>query len=135
MDELIEQVVCNKEKKLLELWSYLGLMPKNLPKTYYGEVKKVFDMKYLVVHPANQRKGIARALAERSRVEAMNNDFKFIRIECTSAYSARLANDLGMKLVYQLRYDDYKDEKGNPVFVNPAVAPHTSVWIYMQKLD
>lgn len=133
LDTKLSELVDEKEKNLVEFWSHIGAEPKNLPKSYFGEEKKIVEIRYVVVHPQHQRMGIARELLERTRQEVVNNGYKFLRAEATSAYSSRLCSEAGMKLVYQLRYEDYKNSKGVQIFKDKVAAPHTSLWIYMEK--
>ncbi|EDV54592.1 dopamine N-acetyltransferase [Drosophila erecta] len=51
---------------------------------------------------------------------------------CTSFYSARQKEALGMKCVHSLSYADYKDDQGRPIFT-PA-EPHTMVRVLAIKL-
>ncbi|XP_043644482.1 arylalkylamine N-acetyltransferase-like 2 [Drosophila teissieri] len=51
---------------------------------------------------------------------------------CTSFYSARQKEALGMKCVHSLSYADYKDDQGRPIFT-PA-EPHTMARVMAIKL-
>ncbi|XP_017856762.1 PREDICTED: dopamine N-acetyltransferase-like [Drosophila arizonae] len=51
---------------------------------------------------------------------------------CTSFYSARQKQALGMECVYKLAYEDYKDETGQVVFNPPE--PHTHIRVMAIKL-
>ncbi|TDG47243.1 hypothetical protein AWZ03_006374 [Drosophila navojoa] len=51
---------------------------------------------------------------------------------CTSFYSARQKQALGMECVYKLAYKDYRDENGRVVFNPPE--PHTHVRVMAIKL-
>lgn len=55
-----------------------------------------------------------------------------IRSDCTSLFSGKLCKRYGFEPVYELKYTDYLDENGAPVFT-PAV-PHVSVMTYVKKL-
>lgn len=137
MESFIDEVVCRKEKALLEFWRYIALKPKN-SETIFDRAKKssktVFEIRYIVVDPSARRQGIAKALLQKSIQEAEDQEFKYVRIECTSSHSSRLAQSLGFKCIYKLDYEDYKDEEGNKVF-RESIGPHKNVKIYIEELN
>lgn len=63
---------------------------------------------------------------------AREKGIKMVTGCCTSNFSARAFEKLGMKCVYELKYTDYK-VNGIQVF-NPG-DPHTAVKIYVQMLN
>lgn len=133
LKKCIGEVVCEKEKKLLKFWRHVALMPTNAKK-YFGDGPKIFEVRYLAVHPLAQRRGIAKALTERSIQEAEEQGYKYVRMDCTSAHSAKLAKSIGMKCVYKLDYTDYRDEKGCPFHEGPMY-PHTTVRVFAAEID
>ena len=58
--------------------------------------------------------------------------FHMIRSDCSSLFSGKLCKRYGFEPVYELKYVDYLDENGAPIF-SPA-NPHVSVVTYVKKL-
>ncbi|KAH8404800.1 hypothetical protein KR222_003857 [Zaprionus bogoriensis] len=71
---------------------------------------------------------LAAALMEVGRSQGYPVMFAY----CTSYYSARQKEHLGMECIYALAYEDYKDPQGKVIF-KPA-APHTHVRVMAIKL-
>lgn len=55
-----------------------------------------------------------------------------IRIDCSSAISAKVVEKLGYECIYKLKYEDYK-RNGITVF-NPEF-PHTEVKVYIKRVQ
>lgn len=119
------------EKTLLELWDFISSMPENSEK-YFGGEENVFEVRYLVVDPNHRNNGIATALVSRSKKEAASLGHKFIRIDCTSHFTARIASAVGLQCIYELNYEDYRNLRGENVFSN-IMYPHTKVTVYAGK--
>ncbi|XP_068150746.1 arylalkylamine N-acetyltransferase-like 2 [Drosophila tropicalis] len=77
-------------------------------------------------------KGLGSRLAATLMEVGRSKGFPLMIAYCTSYYSAKQKNALGMECVHSITYADYKDEKGNVIF-KPA-APHTKVQLMAIKL-
>ncbi|XP_039483696.1 arylalkylamine N-acetyltransferase-like 2 [Drosophila santomea] len=77
-------------------------------------------------------KGLGSRLAATLMEVGRSKGFPVMVAYCTSFYSARQKEALGMKCVHSLSYADYKDEQGRPIFT-PA-EPHTMARIMAIKL-
>ncbi|PSN52966.1 Dopamine N-acetyltransferase [Blattella germanica] len=86
----------------------------------------------LSVHPKAGGRGIGKALMTRSRDTAKAKGHPLLAIMCSSYYSARIAESIGMECIYRLPYSEYKNEKGEQVFIPPP--PHKEVKMYVLKL-
>ncbi|PSN52949.1 Dopamine N-acetyltransferase [Blattella germanica] len=69
---------------------------------------------------------------KQSREIAKAKGYPFIAVMCTSHYSARIARSIGMECVHKLAFTEYKNEKGEQVFVPPP--PHKEATLFVQKL-
>jgi GNAT superfamily N-acetyltransferase len=90
-------------------------------------------IRVLGVDQAARGRGIGRALMETTRENARSAGYRLIGIICTSYFSARIAQDIGMESVYSLPYSEYKDDDGHPVFTPPL--PHTEINVLLQTLS
>jgi ribosomal protein S18 acetylase RimI-like enzyme len=87
----------------------------------------------LGVDSAARGQGIAKALMEATRDLARSVGYPLLRILCSSSYSTKIAQSMGMRSVYTLPFSEYKDEDGHPVFTPPH--PHTHATMFVLKLD
>ncbi|XP_060647952.1 arylalkylamine N-acetyltransferase-like 2 [Drosophila nasuta] len=77
-------------------------------------------------------KGLGGRLATALIEVGKSKGFPLMVAYCTSFYSARQKEALGMECIYRQAYVDYKDEQGQVVF-KPA-APHTHIRVMVIKL-
>lgn len=84
------------------------------------------------VESSMRGKGLGSRLAATLMDVGRAKGFPAMTAYCTSFYSARQKEALGMKCVHSLPYADYKDDQGRPIFT-PA-EPHTMARIMFIKL-
>nr|CAI5862566.1 unnamed protein product [Callosobruchus analis] len=120
-------VSCPKVRQATLFYAYLQRLPGLWD--CYG-TQKVFEMSYLFVKRDHRKKGIGLRLLRDSRALAADCGFQVVRCDATSAYTAKLCEKIGMKMIYELPYCNYlSKETLEPVFQPPP--PHTSVKIYV----
>ncbi|KAL5284597.1 hypothetical protein ACFFRR_006724 [Megaselia abdita] len=76
--------------------------------------------------------GIAKRLLEENMKLAKEKGFSVYACDCTSLYSARLCENLGMKQTATLEFTEYCDENGSPYY-NPE-PPHDLARSYVKRL-
>ena len=106
-------------------------MPPN-PEKFFDNDDDIFEIRYLVVDPKYRNQGIATALVNRSRKEAATKGYKYMRIDCTSHFTARIASSMGFDCIFQMAYEDYKNPSGEQIF-HEIIFPHTKILIYAGK--
>lgn len=79
-----------------------------------------------------QGKGLGRRLTATLMELGRSMGYPLLYGFCTSAYSARSKEKLGMKCIYKMAYADYKDDRGEVVFKLPA--PHTHLQVVAIRL-
>ncbi|ALC38377.1 CG9486 [Drosophila busckii] len=84
------------------------------------------------VHTSMRGKGLGGRLAAALMEVGRQQGFPLMIAYCTSYYSARQKESLGMECVYSLAYADYKNDKGEVVF--KPEAPHTHLRLMLIKL-
>ncbi|EDW76276.2 uncharacterized protein Dwil_GK15374 [Drosophila willistoni] len=77
-------------------------------------------------------KGLGSRLAAALMDVGRSKGFPMMAAICTSFYSARQKEALGMKCIHSLAYADYKDDQGQVIFQPPA--PHTHARFMVIKL-
>ncbi|XP_012274307.1 dopamine N-acetyltransferase isoform X2 [Orussus abietinus] len=118
-----------KFKKVLKLLYFLD---KQVTATgrYTGE--NGVELRIISVDSNWRGRGVARALIEKTIETAKERGFSIIRCDCTSVFSAKLCARIGFEKIYELKYEDYVDEEGKPIFSPDS--PHTSATSYTKKL-
>ena len=86
----------------------------------------------LAVDLAFRGRGIGRALMEKARDIAASEKYPLLFVICSSFFSARAAENMGMKCIYSMPYSEYKDEQGEPIITPPY--PHQEIKILIQQL-
>jgi GNAT superfamily N-acetyltransferase len=110
----------DKMEKAVDIWKLTG-------------ADRALYVHILGVDPSARGQGIGKALMAKTRDKARSLGYPLLRILCTSAYSIRIARNMGMRSVYTLPFSEYKDEKGHPILTPPY--PHTEGIMFVQKLD
>lgn len=82
------------------------------------------------VHPAHRRQKIAQKLLKTSIDSARSENFKIIFTDCTSLFSAKVAESLGMNCVSVVTYDEYNDYLGKHLFT--PIKPHTEIKTFVK---
>ncbi|XP_043285492.1 arylalkylamine N-acetyltransferase 1-like isoform X1 [Venturia canescens] len=119
-----------KFRKILRLLHHVDKkvdIPSRYPK------KKVLEIRIISVDSNWRGQGVAGALIEKTIEIARELGFHLIRSDCTSLFSGKLCKRYGFEPVYELRYADYVDENGKPIFT-PA-KPHDAVMTYVKLLN
>ncbi|XP_033207599.1 dopamine N-acetyltransferase-like isoform X2 [Belonocnema kinseyi] len=118
-----------KFKKILKLL-YCVEKNSNIPEKFPDQ--KVLEIRIISVDSKWRGKGIAKALFEKTMEVAKNRGFDIIRVDCSSAITGKLCQRLSFEPVFELKYADYVDEAGNPIF-KPA-PPHEAEVTYVKKV-
>ncbi|GAB0095160.1 uncharacterized protein DMENIID0001_105150 [Sergentomyia squamirostris] len=95
-------------------------------------VPKAVQFSVLGVNPAHRGKSIGFRLMEKSAENAGDKGYGAIGAACTSIFSARIAEKMGMTCVTSMKYSDWKDEDGQVIFKPPEV--YDQVRCYIKKL-
>lgn len=134
LDEVDSEEIEYSDPKFLIVDKFLTIAGGNGTKAIlkkFPNCKKVWDVKVLSTDSQWRGKGIAGVLLDLSRKTAYEKGCDLIRMDCSSYYSARVAEKLGFELVHEMLFDDYRED-GKPVFAIPH--PHTSATTYVQKI-
>lgn len=58
-----------------------------------------------------------------------------IYVECSSHFSARVAEKLGYKCIYTLHYQEYKNQNGEIMFNTPTIHDQFKVYVLPIKIN
>ncbi|XP_052871818.1 uncharacterized protein LOC128277404 [Anopheles cruzii] len=75
-----------------------------------------YNLHCLAVHPAFRGRSIARRLVQEQLLLAKSATFDAFTADATASASAQLLRQLGMQEISRMRFDQYRNERGEPVF-------------------
>lgn len=127
-----EQADCPATRRVLELWSLM----LERPEIWSGQDPEgccMLELRELATDQAVRGLGVGLQLALAAREVAADVGAPAYKIDCTSQYSGKIAEKLGMKKVFSLKYADFLDSDGKPMFQPPC--PHVEAAVYVQSMS
>ncbi|KAG5678327.1 hypothetical protein PVAND_008012 [Polypedilum vanderplanki] len=97
----------------------------------YG-VEKAIHLHGVSVNEKYRGKSLGKRLFEECFRVAQNRGYKLVSGDCTSLYSIKIAESLGMEFVSMVTYDEYNEKIGYKLF-NP-ILPHTEIKTFVKHL-
>ncbi|XP_015176965.1 PREDICTED: dopamine N-acetyltransferase-like isoform X2 [Polistes dominula] len=127
--EYIKNCENSKFKMILRFLHYID---KNVNADGKFRNQNILEIRIISVDTNWRGKGIAKALIENTTQIARERGFNIVRADCSSMFSGKLCERLGFEAIFQIKYTDYLDENGKPVF-SPEL-PHTAAITYIKRL-
>lgn len=119
-----------KSREIFEFYTYVI---KKLDVFNRLKVSHCLHVSMLSVHSDHRSEGIARKLFYAIDEIARTQNFPAMDVDCSSAYSARLAEELGMTCLSVVTYDEYNEFVGEKLFT--PFGPHNDVRSYVKLFD
>ncbi|KAF4531908.1 hypothetical protein B566_EDAN000937 [Ephemera danica] len=123
MEQLEKSFKDSPNKKLKILLELLTHVDKISDVYNRFNVQKVFEISILSVGSCCRRQGIGSALLNDSLELARRLDHPLVRVDCSSAFTARALDKLRFQVVHLLRYDEYKPSSDEESPLQPT-DPH-----------
>ncbi|KAL5292100.1 hypothetical protein ACFFRR_011106 [Megaselia abdita] len=95
-------------------------------------VEKAIHGHVLGVHKDTRGKNVGGKIIEKVWEVAKDKGYKLFTTDCTSYYSARLMERLGMEMVFEFPYSKHRDSNDNQIFNPPEM--HKSIKTYAKVL-
>ncbi|XP_005186368.2 arylalkylamine N-acetyltransferase-like 2 [Musca domestica] len=95
-------------------------------------IQKLLHLIIVTVKSEWRGRGIASRLSKAVMDLGKEKGFELITAECTSFYTAKMFQHMGWDIVHSVRYKDYLDGNGQPVF--QPLAPHDACRVYATRL-
>ncbi|XP_058834864.1 arylalkylamine N-acetyltransferase-like 2 [Topomyia yanbarensis] len=92
-------------------------------------VPKCYDIEIVAVHPDYRGHAIGTKLFEEQFKRAKSLGYPLASADCSSFFSARIAERVGMKCIGRLAYSDYRDGNGVQLF-RPS-EPHREIQTFV----
>jgi GNAT superfamily N-acetyltransferase len=94
-------------------------------------VRRALSCEALAVVGSARGLGIGKALLQKTLQVAKDDGFPLLRVDCSSYYSAKLAEQMGLECIYSLLYSEYRSEDGYQIFYPPI--PHVEFKMFIHK--
>lgn len=94
-------------------------------------VERALSSEALAVLGSVRGLGVGKALLEKTLQVAKDGGFPLLRVDCSSYYSAKLAEQMGLECIYSIPYAEYKNEDGCQIFDPPS--PHVEYKLFIHK--
>ncbi|XP_068085812.1 arylalkylamine N-acetyltransferase 1 [Anabrus simplex] len=127
----LETMTDKKFRKIFELL-YDCNLKADLFSAYH--VDRIFECRILSVDKRFRGRGLAKELLQRSESVARKKGFRVLKEDATGYFSQRVAESLGLEVVLEVRYSDYKSEDTGEVVFNTE-PPHECLKIMVKVLS
>jgi GNAT superfamily N-acetyltransferase len=128
-----KSVISNIGQKTREIFDFYGYIIKKLDIFKRLKVSHCLHVSMLSVHSDHHSEGIGRKLFKFIDEIAKDRKYPAMDADCTSVYSARIAEELGMECLSVVTYDEYNEVVGKKLFA--PFGPHTEVKSYVKLFD
>lgn len=119
-------------QKRADIINFLAYIEKKANFCERFGVEESLHIHIVSVHPVYRGQHIARKLFEACLAIAKSKGFKLISVDCTSMYSARIAESLGMECISTVTYQEYNNYLGKCLFI-PNL-PHKEIKSFARRL-
>lgn len=105
--------------------------------THFWEIvpyDKAFSIHVIAVKSSYRRKGIMKALVNRTVECAKQRKHTLVTVDCSSFYTAKYFQMAGWNCIFALPFVHFKDNQGNPIFVKKN-SPHLHVTSFLLQIQ
>lgn len=96
------------------------------------DVTSALHLHGVTVDKRYRGKAIGKLLFKECFNLAKHRDYRLVSADCTSVYSIRIAEAVGMKCVSTVTYEEYNDKIGEKIF--QPISPHTEIKTFVKKI-
>ncbi|CAK1542951.1 unnamed protein product [Leptosia nina] len=96
------------------------------------QVERILECRIISVSDKARGRGFAKELMKRSIEIAREHQFKLFKVDATGAFSQRICSSLGLRVLHKVRYAEYCNEAGKPVF--NVLPPHDSLCVMVLEI-
>lgn len=122
----------SSSKKWSEMLLLLAHLEGNANIYERYNVDRALKIHVLGVNTAYRGKSIGRNLMKKCCDVGKSLGYPLVTVDCSSVFSIKIAENLGMECINQMAYSDFKDKNGKQLFKPPA--PHTYIKTFIQIL-
>ncbi|XP_011501544.1 PREDICTED: dopamine N-acetyltransferase-like [Ceratosolen solmsi marchali] len=133
LQNLTQLINCSSDddpsRELLKFYAYCS---RKANVSRLTDKNVAFECSYVAVHPDHQRQSLGKRVIAESWILAQELGFDLFKIDCTSRFTANIAEKFGWTCIETISYRDYRED-GNIVFHN-VQPPHTEMKIYVDDV-
>lgn len=133
-EKMIEDSKRVKSKKWSEILLLLAYLEHKANVCERFNVPKSLHMHVMGVHPKVRGQSIGVKLMGRCMANGKQLGFKLASTDCTSIFSIKIAERLGMECIETLAFDEYRDKTDGRQIFKPT-QPHTHIKTFIQRLE
>lgn len=95
-------------------------------------VTEALHLHGVTVDKAYRGRAIGKQLFNECFKEAEKRNYRLVSADCSSIYSVRIAQSVGMECVSTVTYDEYNDKVGSKIFY--PTPPHVEIKTFVKKI-
>ncbi|CAH4031715.1 unnamed protein product [Pieris brassicae] len=120
------------DEKFKKIFTILYTVSDDLDLFSTYQVDCLLECRIISVSDKARGRGLARELMKRSIEIANEHNFRVFKVDATGAFSQRICSSLGLRVLHKVRYAEYLNPSGKPVFsVSP---PHDSLCVMVLEI-
>lgn len=122
-----------EDQALQDLISFFAFVEEKSKIHQRFGVEEHFKILVVSVHRDYARQGIATKLFKASLDLGKSKNSKLISVDCSSKYTAKIAENMGMELITTVTYDEVNNHLGKQLFIPKP--PHNDVKTFVKILS
>ncbi|KAL4715774.1 hypothetical protein ACJJTC_006353 [Scirpophaga incertulas] len=130
--ESIEKIQQSSDAKFNKIFTILYTVSRDLDLFDTFDVDRIMECRIISVADQARGRGLAKELMKRSIQLAREEDFKLFKVDATGAFSQRICSTLGLRELRKVRYAEYCDSSGKPIFCVPP--PHDALSVMVLEM-
>lgn len=131
-DDTLELANATNDRKSADIMKFISFIERKADVCNRLGVAESLHIHIISVHGNYNGNGIGGKLFQRCYQVALDNGYSALSVDCTNAYTARMAQKLNMELLSTVDYDEFNEHAGSKLFV--ARQPHTLIRSFGVKL-
>ncbi|RVE42798.1 hypothetical protein evm_012555 [Chilo suppressalis] len=132
IEEALQKIRQSTDEKFNKIFTILYTLSKDLDLFDKLDVDRILECRIISASDRARGRGLGKEMMKRSIEIAEQENFKIFKADATGAFSQKICRHFGMKVFGRVRYDEYLDSTGNPVFnVEP---PHEELAVMILDL-
>lgn len=133
VQDLLDAAEQAKTQKWRDSLKLLARLQQSVNVLQRCNVSKCYDIEIVAVHPEYRGRSIGSRLFEEQFKRGRQLGYPVASADCSSYYSARIAERVGMECVGRLAFSHYKDDHGVQLF--QPKAPHVEIQTFVKVLQ
>ena len=131
-DEMLAEAQITETKKWADILRLLAFIEQKADVCNKFSVARALHIHVVGVHHGYRGHQIGQKLYTKCFENAKAKQYPLVSVDCTSLYSIKIAEKLGMEFVSEVSYKEYHEFMGENIF--KPVEPHTVIKTFVKKI-